>query len=154
MLSGYVDKSMAQRTFSEIEHGSVAYEQSLALRDEVLRKPLGLSFSDEELELERGLYHLACQEERQVLGCLVLVPHEDGTIRMRQVAVAAHVQRQGIGCALTELAEQLARDRGFSAVTLNARDTAVGFYEKLGYQRVGEPFVMVSIQHWFMEKEL
>ena len=37
--------------FSIIEHGSPAYEQACLLRDEMLRKPHGLSLFDEDLEV-------------------------------------------------------------------------------------------------------
>lgn len=145
---------MAQQFFSEIEYGSTEYEQSLALRDEVLRKPLGLRFSDEELQRERDHYHLVCQVGGQIIGCLVLVPTSRGELRMRQVAVVPELQRQGIGRALTEFAEGFARKRGFTTVTLHARDYAVGFYDKLGYQRLGEPFEEISLVHWKMQKQL
>ena len=73
---------------------------------------------------------------------------------MRQVAVSPRAQGQGIGRALTEFAEDLARRRGFSRMTLHARAIAVPFYEKLGYQRVGDEFEEVTIPHWSMQKAL
>ena len=36
-----------------IDHGSVQYQQMVKLRDDILRKPLGLSFTKEELENEK-----------------------------------------------------------------------------------------------------
>ena len=36
-----------------IDHGTVEYEQMVKLRDEILRQPLGLSFTKEELEKAR-----------------------------------------------------------------------------------------------------
>lgn len=44
-----------------IEYGSPEYEAALALRDAVLGKPLGLSFSPEQLKAERHDHHLACR---------------------------------------------------------------------------------------------
>ncbi|TWU21921.1 GNAT family N-acetyltransferase [Bythopirellula polymerisocia] len=145
---------MTQRKFLLIEHGSAEYEQSLVLRDEVLRKPLGLRFSDEDLVLERDFYHLVCLEDGRVVGCLVLVPQDEEDVRMRQVVVVPHLQRQGIGRGLIEFAEAVAREEGFTIITLNARDSAKVFYEKLDYQQVGEPFVEVTIRHWKMRKGL
>ncbi len=145
---------MMQRMFLVIEHGSDAYKQSLKLRDEVLRKPLGLRFSEEELAREREYHHLACLADGLVVGCLVLVPQDETNVRMRQVVVEPHLQSQGIGRALIELAEAVARKQGFTTMTLNARDSAKAFYEKLDYQHVGDPFVEVSILHWGMQKVL
>ena len=39
-------------------------------------------------------------------------------------------------------------------MTLHARDTAIPFYKKLGYECVGEPFVEVTILHQAMQKRL
>ena len=37
---------------------------------------------------------------------------------------------------------------------MHARETAVGFYEKLGYKVVGDKFTEVTIPHYVMEKKL
>ena len=139
---------------SQVSHGSDPYGASVSLRREVLRKPLGLDFTDEELEKERSDYHLVCQENGEVVGCLVLAPRSGDEVRMRQVAVAPEARGRGVGRALTEFAEDFARRHGFTRMTLHARTTAVPFYEKLGYERVGEEFVEVTIPHWSMQKSL
>jgi len=71
---------------------------------------------------------------------------------MRQVAVAAEWQRQGIGTALVEYAEAVARKVGYRRMILHARQEAVPFYERLGYARIGGRFEEVTILHWAMEK--
>ena len=106
------------------------------------------------MEREKADYHLVCQEDGELVGCLILVPQGTDELRMRQVAVSPLARGRGIGRALTEFAEDFARRRGFSRVTLHARVTAVPFYEKLGYERVGEQFEEVTIPHWGMEKRL
>ena len=53
-----------------------------------------------------------------------------------------------------EYSETLARDDGYRRMILHARETAVAFYENLGYARVGDRFVEVTIYHWAMEKRL
>ncbi len=59
--------------------------------------------------------------------------------RMRQVAVAADAQGRGIGRLLVAEFEAEAIRRGAARVTLHARQTAVAFYERLGYAVEGEP---------------
>ncbi len=56
-----------------IDYGSPQYEQMLKLRDEVLRKPLGLFFTKEELEKEKDYLLIAAYEDDQMLGCCMLV---------------------------------------------------------------------------------
>jgi Histone acetyltransferase len=71
---------------------------------------------------------------------------------MRQVAVDEKLRRRGIGTALVSESERIARDAGYSRVVLHARMAAAGFYEKLGYEREGEPFTEVGIAHVAMRK--
>ena len=143
-----------QQIIREVEHDSPAYWATVGLRDTILRKPLGLHFSVDELKAERDGRHVACYRGDRLVGCLVLRPMAGGDIRMTQVAVAAELQRQGIGTALVQFAEALARQLGYRRMVLHARDTAVPFYEKLAYSRTGNEFEEVTIPHWTMEKGL
>jgi GNAT superfamily N-acetyltransferase len=137
-----------------IDHGSVEYQQMVKLRDEILRKPLGLGFTPEELESEKDNMLIAAFEEERMLGCCMLVEEQAGTVRLRQMAVLNDLQGKGIGRALMNFAENLARDRGYRIVRMHARVNAVGFYEKVGYQVRGEKFEEVTIPHYVMEKQL
>ena len=139
----------------EIEFATPEYDETVNLRDSILRKPLNLSFSEEELAEEYTDIHLAAYDAAWILrGCLVLTPKSENVIKMRQVAVVSDVQGTGIGRAMVEKSEIVARSRGYARMELNARDTAVPFYEKLGYHTEGGMFEEVSIAHFKMAKEL
>lgn len=137
-----------------IDHGTPEYEQMVKLRDEILRKPLGLHFTPEELEKEKDNLLIAAYEDEQMLGCAMLVEEDPETVRLRQMAVPQNLQGKGIGRALMNFAENLARDRGYKKITMHARKNAAGFYEKMGYKKVGGEFMEITIPHFLMEKEL
>lgn len=137
-----------------VEFGSHLYKESIDLRDKVLRQPLGLQFSKEELAQENDSYHLVYVEEGRVIGVIVLRPLSVTIFKMRQVAIAMDWQRKGIGQSLVRFSEDFACSKGIHKITLHARDTAVLFYLKLGYHKVGEPFTEVGIKHFKMEKEI
>ncbi|MDF2193130.1 GNAT family N-acetyltransferase [Paraflavitalea sp. CAU 1676] len=137
-----------------IDHGTKEYQQMVQLRNDILRKPLGLSFTPEELEKEKEEILIAAFEEDKMLGCCMLITLDPATVRLRQMAVLNNLQGKGIGRALMQFAENIARDRGFRKMTMHARQTAVGFYEKLGYRVSGDQFEEVSIPHYIMEKSL
>lgn len=124
------------------------------LRIDILRKPLGLNFTPEELEKEKDEILIGAFEEEKMLGCCMLIREEPGMVRLRQMAVLNSLQGKGIGRALMQFAENIARDRGFKRITMHARKTAIGFYEKLGYEVSGREFMEVTIPHYIMEKEL
>lgn len=138
----------------EIEHGTKEYEQTVSLRDEVLRKPLGLQFGPEERTDEKGSFHLACLRDGIGVACLVLKPLPGKQIRMRQLAVRSGFRGQGLGRTLVSYSESVARDHGYEEMVLHARETAVGFYEKMGYEVEGDRFIEVTIPHFAMRKSL
>ncbi|MEO6917388.1 MAG: GNAT family N-acetyltransferase [Chitinophagaceae bacterium] len=137
-----------------IDHGSKEYEQMLRLRAEILRKPLGLEFSNDELQQEKDEILIGAFEDEKMLGCCMIVRNDDQKCRLRQMAVLNNLQGKGIGRALMSFAENIARDQGFKKLNMHARKTALGFYERLGYTVVGEEFGEVTIPHFEMEKSL
>src|SRR5215216_856581 len=137
-----------------IDHGSREYQQMVQLRNDILRRPLGLSFTPEELEKEKEEILIGAFEEEKMLGCCMLITLDPATVRLRQMAVLNNVQGKGIGRALMQFAENIARDRGFKKIIMHARKSAAGFYEKLGYQVRGEEFEEVTLPHYEMEKKL
>lgn len=137
-----------------IDHGSEEYKMMVDLRYNLLRKPLGLSFSEEELAREKDDILLGCFTDKKIEGCCLLTEVEPKVLRLRQMAVTSGLQGKGIGRVLTIFAENISRDRGYRKITMHARKTALGFYERLGYSKSGEEFMEVNIPHFHMEKEL
>ena len=138
----------------QIDHGSKEYKQMVALRMEILRKPLGLSFSDDELVKEKEDILIGAFDEDKILACCLLTKIDNITIKLRQMAVQNNLQGKGIGASMMSFAETVARDKGYKKLIMHARETAVGFYEKLGYKVVGDRFTEVTIPHFVMEKKL
>ncbi|WEK36393.1 MAG: GNAT family N-acetyltransferase [Candidatus Pseudobacter hemicellulosilyticus] len=137
-----------------IDHGSKEYQQMVQLRNDILRKPLGLTLSPEELEKEKEEMLIGAFEEDKILACCMLIKEDAQTARLRQMAVLNNLQGKGIGRALLVFAENVAYDLGYRRITMHARKTAVGFYEKLGYSVSGQEFDEVTIPHCLMEKAL
>jgi predicted GNAT family N-acyltransferase len=137
-----------------IDYGSPEYQEMIALRMEILRKPLGLSFNEEDLAKEKDDILLGAFEDDQLVACCILTRVSEETCKLRQMAVHEKMQRNGIGAALMHFAENVARDAGFKSMIMNARKTAQGFYEKLGYKADGNEFIEVTIPHYEMRKNI
>lgn len=137
-----------------VKYGSPEYFATVELRREVLRKPLGLEFNQDQLDAESGDYHWALLLAGEPLACLILTPIGAGNLKMRQVAVRPDLQGQGLGRQLVAASEVWALGQRFGRMELHARDTAVPFYLSLGYSLEGEPFEEVGIPHRAMFKDL
>jgi len=70
-----------------IEHGSPEYRLMVKLRDDILRKPLGLTFAPDELEHEKENILIGAFDDDDILGCCMLVEENSATVRLRQMAV-------------------------------------------------------------------
>ena len=120
----------------------------------MLRTPLGLTFTKTELDNEKDDLLIAAFDEDEMLGCCTLTKADEQTLRLRQMAVKNNLQGKGIGAAIILFGENLARDKGYKKITMHARNTAIGFYEKFGYKVIGEEFVEVQLPHHTMQKVL
>ena len=138
----------------QIDHGTPEYKQMVHLRYQILRQPLGLAFSMEELAEEKNDILIAAFDDDDMLGCCMLVPVDNNTLRVRQMAVMGNLQGKGIGASIMSFAENLARDKGYRNIVMHARDSAIGFYEKFGYKVSGDIFTEVNLPHHVMEKRL
>ena len=138
----------------QIDHGSKEYRQMVELRHQILRQPLGLSFSEEELAKEKDNILIAAFDEDEILGCCMLLKIDDQVLQIRQMAVNNNLQGKGIGASIMAFAENISRDKGYRKLVMHARDTAIGFYEKFGFKVVGKEFTEVNLPHHVMEKKL
>ena len=133
-----------------VELGRAA--ETLALRGRVLRdgQPHEGFPEDEWPEA----FHVVAREGEEVVGVASFIPRDDGW-QLRGMAVAPEVQGQGVGRALLETAYERLRSRGATRAWANGRDTALGFYERLGWRVVGDGFVMGSgVAHHRIELDL
>jgi len=138
----------------QIDHNTKEYRQMVDLRNEILRRPLGLSFKKEELDKEKDDILIGAFEEDKMLGCCLLTRVDDNNVRLRQMAVQNNLQGKGIGASMLNFAENVARDAGYKNMIMHARKTALHFYEKLGYKICSEEFEEITIPHYLMEKKL
>jgi len=106
-------------------------------------------------------FAVALDDAGRLLGTARLLPATGGPEcgverQVRQVVVAPAARGLGVGRLLMCAVEATALDEGASALWLHARESAVGFYEALGYACEGDRFVseLTGIPHRTMRKRL
>ncbi len=144
------------RKMIDIDFGSSRYDDLVELRYKILLEPLGLKFLDTHRLQEAGYLHLGCIEslDDKLIGGLMLVPVDNETIRMMQVAVDTKYQGEGIGKELVKYAEKRAKEAGYTRIVMHAMLTVIHFYEKNGYRQQGEIFEEKGITFAKMIKDL
>lgn len=127
------------------------YAAMLELRERILRKPLGLTVTEAEKQMDLGDYLLGAFEGDKIKGCLILQKKEDGSVKMRQVAVCETAQGRGIGRAMLHAAYDVLRGWGVTKLYCHARGTAVDFYRQNGWAVTSETFLEQNIPHCRMD---
>jgi GNAT superfamily N-acetyltransferase len=83
-----------------------------------------------------------------------LLPQQQ-QFQLRGMAVLDTYQKKGLGDLLVKAAEDYIKTVGGEAIWFNAREIAVGFYEKMGYKIIGDPFTISDIGiHYVMYREV
>lgn len=138
--------------FKRFTTAEKAYQSSLALRNTYLRKPLGLTLSEDDTAGEAQQLHFGIFEEEQILASVTLKDLGNGKMKLRQMVVDQSLPRSGLGTMLIRNAEEALRTMDCHEITMAARVSAKGFYEKLGYQVYGSCFLELGIEHITMCK--
>ena len=137
-----------------IEHNSDDYEQMIQLRLSQLLEPIGVPASYIKKENEKTDILIGTFEDEEIIGCCILTQIDDEVIQLRQMAVRSNYRGKGIGGAIIEFAEQVAKENRFSILRMHARDPVIDFYKKCGYKIYGEQFFEVGMGHHKMQKQL
>ncbi|MDT2744980.1 GNAT family N-acetyltransferase [Enterococcus asini] len=141
----------------EIDYDSPEYQESLALRNRVMRIPLGLSIYEEDFSKESTAYILGAFESQRLIGVGVLSKTASGEIvSVDYLCVDTAIQSSGVGKQLLRALEDYGRRRGATQISLEARVSAQGFYERCGYQDFGEVYNLnhAPVPHVLMKKSL
>ena len=141
-------------------------EQTREVRQTVLRKGLAPEttiFKGDEL---KTTFHLGAFENEQLVGVATYLFKSKSAIKelfsaqksmyqLRGMAVMENQQGKGIGKKLVEFAERRLKEDQIDILWFHARTSAVPFYEKQGYQTLGEELHLEPAgPHFKMYKEL
>jgi ribosomal protein S18 acetylase RimI-like enzyme len=130
----------------------------IAVRDlcyHTLHRPFGVTRNDAWNEGDPASTHLLALDGDRIAGYVRLIL-EGGGAHVRQVVVPVSYRGRGIASDLVSCAVARARELEAPYAYLNARERAVGVYERLGFRVTGAPFRMgrTFLPHVRMELRL
>lgn len=135
---------------------AIEFKKYYLLRYQVLRQPWHQPLGSEQDELEdRSIHRMIINHHGEVLAVGRLEAINEQVGQIRYMAVAPQAQGQGLGQEIISHLEQQAKAIGLKYIKLNARELAVSFYAKLGYQQQGFVYQLFDdINHYAMTKVL
>ena len=126
------------------------------LRWRVLREPWGQPLGSERDEHDVTATHVAGYDEAKRLVCVGRL-HAVGTDvgQVRYMAVKESLRGRGLGQAVLDEIERLAKQQGMRTIVLDAREEVAGFYLRNGYVATGDGHTLFGeVRHTKMEKSL
>ena len=138
-------------------NSSAEFEQYYNLRYEVLRKPWLQPKGSEKDDDDKSSIHRMIIDELNgkavAVGRLQFNTSEEAQIRY--MAVSDNYQLKGYGNIIVKTLEDIALNKGIRNIILQARENALKFYWKNGYEIIEKSYLLFDeIQHWLMVKKI
>jgi predicted GNAT family N-acyltransferase len=131
------------------------FSQYYGLRYRILRAPWGEPEGSEIDDIEDECFHIMVKNNDKAVGVGRLQFNSADVAQIRYMAVDKKYERNCIGRMIVDALEQEAAHSNVHLVVLDAREPAVGFYQKLGYSIEGKSYVLFDeIQHYRMTKQI
>ncbi|MFB0915575.1 MAG: YbgC/FadM family acyl-CoA thioesterase [Burkholderiaceae bacterium] len=130
-------------------------QQAGKVRTAVFVQEQGIDAQDEWDAMDaQSLHAVLVNGLGQTVATGRLLPSEHGQAKIGRMAVLRVLRGTGQGGRILQALCAQALARGDTEVFLHAQRSSQGFYNKLGFSVVGEPFMEVGIAHVSMSKRL
>jgi len=132
------------------------YEKYYDLRWRILRAPWNQPKGSEKDDKEETAIHvMICEMNRIPVGIGRAHFNNNDEAQIRYMAVEENQRGKGIGALVLAELEKRSKEKGAIFIILNARDSAVKFYEKYGYKIIKQSHTLFgAIPHFEMRKEI
>ncbi|WP_242926534.1 GNAT family N-acetyltransferase [Pontibacter vulgaris] len=137
-------------------HTSEEFEQYYSLRYDTLRRPWSQPAGSERADDDATATHaMLVNDAGEAIGVCRLHLHTPQEGQIRFMGIREDQQGKGLGKLLLDYLEEQARSMGATTMTLQARERAVNFYRRCGYEVIEKTHLLFgSIQHYKMTKQL
>ncbi len=123
----------------------------MEIRKEVFVEEQG--FEDEFDEIDAGCIHFVAFEGEMAVGtCRLFYDDRKASYLLGRLAIRKPWRGKGVGSLLLEEAERAVTEKGGRSLMLHSQCAASAFYEKNGYQKMGEIELEQGCPHVWMGK--
>ena len=136
-------------------------KETYIVRQPVLRKGKPIEsciFEGDDLETT---HHFGLFQNENLTGIISLFTQSNPIFaenlqgQIRGMAILENHQKKGFGEALVKHCEDYCRQNKVDLIWFNARTAAVGFYKRMNYEALGEPFEIKDVgEHYLMFKKI
>lgn len=130
----------------------ISAEDTYPVRQEVLRPGRPLKECFFEGDLEQDTIHLGYYDRQKLVAVATYVVRKNDLFKtphqyqLRGMAVLPSYRGKHLGKELLLEGEKLLKEKDSQILLwFNARETAIGFYEKFGYRTIGSAFMIPNV---------
>ncbi len=134
---------------SEDRDAAFALRRAVFEQEQKIPRPLDRDAQDSSAD-----HVVAFASDGTCVGTGRIVRMDSRTCRLGRQATAASHRGRGVGAAVLEHLERMARLRGVAELTVHAQLPAERFYANRGFAREGEVFLEEGVPHVLMRKRL
>lgn len=131
---------------------SKAYHDALKIRHQVFVEEQKVPIEIEIDRLENETTHLVLYENNKAVATARIYHLADGAYKLQRVAVLKDYRKLGLGARLISEIEKKIQKLDGSKMVLGSQNNAIPFYQKLGFEIIGNEFFDAGIPHHMMEK--
>ena len=125
----------------------VSWEETIPIRHRVLWPNKPPRFCH--IKNDNNGWHFGFYIEQQLISVASVYPSMESA-QLRKFATLEEAQGRGVGTALLEHIISTVKEKGVRHFWCDARETAIGFYERFGMHREGERFYKSNIPYFKM----
>lgn len=138
----------------------ITAEETYSIRLEVLRKGVDLPYKFDG-DSDKNTFHLGAFKQEKLVGVATFMKRKstliqnDTQYQLRGMATLTEVRGLGFGNLLLAEADSILKEKKIAILWCNAREIALKFYQKNGFEIIGKPFDIPQIgKHFVMYKRL
>lgn len=133
-------------------YGEDGYNAAKKIREKVFCEEQGIGFDLD--EFDEKSYHIVGYEKDRLIAAARMYKESEGIFHLGRVYVDKAYRKMYVGDTLLRALEDKAVCEKGWLIKVSAQEGAVGFYEKEGYVKTGEPYLEAEIVHYPLEKDL
>ncbi|WP_086347575.1 GNAT family N-acetyltransferase [Candidatus Enterococcus clewellii] len=124
--------------FINFRSDEAIYQESLVLRNRILRLPLGRDVYAEDLLIEKENDFYGILIDEKLIATMSVYREAPFIAHLTAFAVDSSYQRKGYGRELLEFVLADLKKKGYKRINVDARAEAKVFYEKCGFGIIGK----------------
>lgn len=124
------------------------------VRSRVFQQEQGIKASIDLDGRDAKATHIVAYINEMPVGTTRVIKLYDGSAKIERMAVLREFRQRGIGDQILKYAIDFLRDKHIKIARLSSQEQVKGFYQRLGFEELGDVFDEAGIRHIMMEKNL